>query len=182
VRAYSYIETMQAALHRRLDQAEAELRALAPPRQRGKQQIADEKSLLAAIARIEKKRRVQGLFDLSYQQEVAERHVRGKGLFHLLTLGARLLALGDYLAKRMLASEGAELTGIYAGNPKRGTTSPTMERMLQLFADIHLVIFPVQPTPLAYLNQLSPVQERILALLGRSRSLYTNLQTCYPGA
>jgi len=266
VRAYSYIETMQAALHRRLDQAEAELRALTPPRQRGKQQIADEKSLLAAMARIEKKRRVQGLFDLSYQKEVAERHVRGyagkparvertvryqltvvrnaeaiaaaefqagwriyvtnapqpelslsdavlayrdqiiaenvfrrlhgkvlsitplyiqrddhaKGLFHLLTLGARLLALGDYLAKRTLANEGAELTGIYAGNPKRGTTRPTMERMLQVFADIHLVIFPLQPTPLAYLNQLSPVQERILALLGLSRSLYTNLQTCYP--
>ena len=263
VRSYSYVETMQAALHRRLDKAEAELRALTPPRQRGKQQIEDEKTLLAAIERIEKKHRVQGMFDLSYQREVEERHVRGyagkparverneryqltvtrnaaaiataefqagwriyvtsapqselslseavlayrdqiiaenvfrrlhgkvlsitplyvqrddhaKGLFHLLTIGARLLALGDYLAKRALAKEGDKLTGIYSGNPKRGTARPTMERMLQVFEDINLLIFPVQPVPLAYLNELSAVQERILTLLGLSRSLYSNLQT-----
>jgi transposase len=263
VRSYSYVETMRAALHRRLDKAEAELRALTPPRQRGKQQFEDEKTLLAAIERIAKKRRVQGLFDLSYQREVDERPVRGyagkparverhvryqltvtrkaeaiaaaefqagwriyvtnaplqelalseavlayrdqiiaenvfrrlhgkvlsitplyvqrddhaKGLFHLLTIGARLLALGDYLAKRTLAKEGNALTGIYTGNPKRGTARPTMERMLQVFEGINLLIFPVQPTPLAYLNELSAVQQRILTLLGLPHSLYTDLQT-----
>lgn len=263
VRSYSYVETVQAGLHRRLDKAEAELRALTPPRQRGKQQIEDEAALLAAIERIESKHRVQDMFDLSYQPEVEERPVRGyadkparvernvryqlriarnaeaiakaefqagwriyvtnspqqeltlseallayrdqiiaenvfrrlhgkvlsitplyvqrddhaKGLFHLLTLGARLLALGDYLAKRALAKESSELTGIYSGNPKRGSASPTMERMLQVFEDINLLIFPVQPKPLAYLNDLTAVQERILTLLGLPCSLYTNLQT-----
>jgi len=37
--------------------------ALTPPRRRGKRQIEDEVSLLAAIQRIEEKYRVQGLFD-----------------------------------------------------------------------------------------------------------------------
>lgn len=263
VRSYSYVETMQAVLHRRLDKAEAELTALTPPRQQGKQQIEDEETLLAAIERIEKQHRVQGMFDLSYQREVEERQVRGyagkparvernvryqltvtrntaaiaaaefqagwriyvtnappselslseavlayrdqiiaenvfrrlhgkvlsitplyvqrddhaKGLFHLLTIGARLLALGDYLAKRALAKAGDELTGIYSGNPKRGTARPTMERMLQVFENINLLILPVQPLPLVYLNELSAVQERILMLLGLPRSLYLGLQT-----
>lgn len=105
-----------------------------------------------------------------------QRDDHAQGLFHLLTLGARLLALGDYLAKRALAKEDDELTGIFAGNPKRGTTRPTTEHMLKAFEHINLLIFPGQPTPLAYLNDLSPVQQRILTLLGLLLSLYSNLQ------
>ena len=263
VRSYSYAKTMQAGLHRRLDKAEVALRNLTPPRQRGKRQIKDEASLLSSIEQIEKKHRVQGLFDLSYAREVEERFVRGyqgkpdrieqkvryqltvarnaeaiaaaefragwriyatnrpqeelsfsdtvlayreqivaenvfrrlhgkflsitplyvqrddhaKGLIHLLTIAARVLALGDYLAKRALAQEESELTGLYSGNAKRGTVRPTTERMIQAFANINLLIFPVQPQPLCYLTELSAVQERILTLLGLPHSLYTDLQS-----
>lgn len=262
VRSYGYVKTMQAGLHRRLEKAEEALRNLTPPRQRGKRQIKDEASLLSSIERVEKKYRVQGLFELSYQREVEERPVRGyggkadrvekkvryqltvvrnaeaiaaaefragwriyatnrpqeqlsladvvlayrdqivaenvfrrlhgkflaitplyvqrddhaKGLIHLLTIAARVLALGDYLAKRALAQEKSELTGIYSGNAKRGTARPTTERMIQAFENINLVIFPVQPQPLCYLTELSAVQERILTLLGLPHSLYTDLQ------
>ena len=263
IRSYSYIQTMQAGLHRRLDKAEEALRNLTPPRQRGKRQIEDEASLLSSIERIEKKYRVHGLFDLSYEREVEEHHKRAyggkparterkvryqltvtrnaeaivaaefragwriyvtnapqeqlsltdavlayrdqivaenifrrlhgkflgltplyvqrddhaKGLVHLLTIAARILALGDYLAKAALAQEKSELSGIYSGNPKRSTARPTTERMLQAFEDINLLIFPVQPQPLCYLSELSAVQKRILALLGLPESLYTDLQT-----
>jgi transposase len=261
VRSYSYAQSMQAGLRRRLDKAEAALRTLTPPRQPGKRQFEDEASLLAAIARIEKQYRVQGLFELTYEQEVDERHVRGyrgkpdrverkvryqltvmrnaaaiadaefragwriyvtnasaerlsltdavlayrnqivaenvfrrlhgkflaitplyvqrddhaKGLIHLLTIGARILALGDYLAKRALAQEEEELTGIYPGNPKRGTARPTTERLLRAFENINLLIFPVQPQPLCYLTELSALQQRILSLLGLPLSIYTDL-------
>ena len=37
VRSFSYMESMIAGLHRRLDKAERALRALTPPRSRGKQ-------------------------------------------------------------------------------------------------------------------------------------------------
>jgi len=262
VRSFSYMDSMIAGLHHRLDKAEAALQALTPPRRRGKQQIKDESSLLAAIERIEKQYHVGGLFSYEYQQEVAERHIRkykerparterkvrfqltvtrqpaaiataefqmgwriyatnappaelslaqavwayrgqylaenifrrlqskllsitpvyvqrddhAQGLFHLLTLAARLLALGDYAAKEALAQENEELTGIYPGNPKRGTTTPTTERMLQAFDNIHLLIMRLGPQIRCQLTPLSPVQERILALLGLPSTLYTDLQ------
>lgn len=76
VRSYSYMKSMLAGLHGRLDKAEAALIELTPPRQRGKQQIQTEGKLLAAIEQIEKKHRVKGFFDYDYQQEVEEREVR----------------------------------------------------------------------------------------------------------
>ena len=261
VRSFSYVHSMQARLHRRLDKAEKALRALTPTRQRGKRQIKDEDSLLAAIARLEKQYRVSGLFAYEYQQEVSQRCVRGyqgkparierqvrfqltvsrheaaiaqaefkagwriyatnapapqlslaqavwayrdqyvaenvfrrlkgkilsitplyiqrddhaKGLFHLLTIASRALSLGDFLAKRALAQQNEELTGVYAGNPQRGTATPTLERMLQTFDNINLIILLVGGRRQCRVTPLSPVQERILALLALPTTLYTGL-------
>ena len=261
VRSSSYAHSMQKGLQRRLNKAETGLRALTPARQRGKRQVTDEASLLAAIERIEKKYQVQGLFVYDYHQEVTERRVRGykgkpariertvryqltvarqeeaiaraefeagwriyatnappemlsltqavwayrdqyvaenvfrrlkgkilsitplyihrddhaKGLFHLLTMAARALALGDYMAREALAQKNELLTGVYPGNPKRGTATPTMERMLQAFDNINLIILGSEQERQAQVTPLSPVQERILALLGLSTTLYTGL-------
>ncbi|MBK7179972.1 MAG: hypothetical protein IPH82_22785 [Chloroflexi bacterium] len=54
-----------------------------------------------------------------------QRDDHAQGLFHLLSLAARLLALGDYTARRALADQQSELSGIYPGNPKRATARPT---------------------------------------------------------
>ena len=191
-------------VHRRLDKAEAALRALTPARGRGKRQIEDEASLLSSIGRIEKQYRVGGLFNYEYQPELTERQIQkyrdkparteckvrfqltvtrqpaaiaaaefqmgwriyltnasqtehsltqavwayrgqylaenifrrlqgkllsitpvyvqrddhAQGLFHLLTIAARLLALGDYAAKEALAQENDVLTGIYPWQPQ----------------------------------------------------------------
>jgi transposase len=265
VRSHSYTQVGQADLQRRLDKAEAALRNLTPLRARGKQQITDEPSLVAAIQKIEQQYRVQGLFQCPYTCEVKERHHRAykdkparlerqvryqltvqrdqvamaqaefkigwriyatnapaetfslteavlayrdqyleenifrrlqgkflsitpvyvqrddhaQGLFHLLTLGARVLAVGDYQAKQALAQDQAELTGIYRGNAHRGTTRPTTERMLKAFEHINLLLMPADPvaqTPaVCFVTPLSPVQERILALLGLPTILYTSL-------
>jgi len=126
-------------------------------------------------------RRLQGKF-LSITPVYVQRDDHARGLFHLLTLGSRVLALGDYQAKQALAKEGpdAELTGIYAGNPNRGTARPTTERMLQAFEHINLLLLPSEMSgdgqATCFVTQLSPVQERILALLGLPTSLYTSLQ------
>jgi len=263
VRSFSYVQTMQAALHRRLDKAERALRALTPLRQRGKRQIADEASLLAAIKRIEKHYKVKGCFQYDYEQEVSERQIRAykdkparterkvrfqltvtrnleaintaefeagwriyatnapaielplsqavgayrdqylaenifrrlkgkilsitpiyvqrddhaQGLFHFLTIAARLLALGDYVARQKLAAEGAELAGVYAGNAKRSTARPTTERMLRAFGGINLITITLDGQTYRQLTELSPVQKRILSLLDLPLSLYTDLVT-----
>lgn len=272
VRSYSYMKSMLAGLRRRVDKAESALTALTPPRQRGKTQMHSEAELLSAIAKIEKKYDVKGLFDYDYQQEVEERTIRAykgrparvarkvryqltmrrnqeaitaaesatgwriyattapldrlslthvvltyrgqivqenvfrrlhgkvlsitplyvqrddhaRGLMRLLTIGARILALGDYLAREALAQQGAELDGIYPGNPKRSTPRPTTERMLQAFEGINLVIFsadePLESpqTPRAdstFLTDWMPVHDRILEILGLHHSLYSRLQS-----
>jgi transposase len=259
IRSHQYEQTIKKGLHRRLEKAEKALKALTPARSRGKRQIEDEASLLAAIQRIEEKYRVVGLFDFHYEQESSERQVRAygdkpartdrqvrfqltvernpeaiaavefkagwriyatnepaeqlpldravlayrdqyieenvfrrlqgktlsitpvyvqrddhaKGLFHLLTLAARLLALGDHLAKANLAQEKTELAGIYPGNPKRSTATPTTERMLAAFDNINLTIVPVAGQLHYQVTPLTAVQQRILVLWELSDALYS---------
>jgi transposase len=259
VRSHQYEQTTKKGLHRRLEKAEKALKALTPARSRGKRQIKDEASLLAAIQRIEERYRVENLFDYHHEQEVSEQEVRAygdqparterqvrfqltvernpeaiaeaefqagwriyatnapaerlpltqavlayrdqyieenifrrlqgkilsitpvyvqrddhaKGLFHLLTLAARLLALGDHLAKGNLAQEQAELAGIYPGNPKRSTATPTTERMLAAFDNINLTIVPVADQLHYQVTPLTAVQQRILDLWELSDTLYT---------
>lgn len=261
--SFSYKRAQQASLQRRLERAEKALRQLTPARGRGKRPIKDEEGLQRAIARIEKRYKVTGLFQVTYTQEVSEREVRGyrgqparierqvrfqvqverdekaiewamfkagwriyvtnapqarlsltaailayrdqyiaenifrrlkgkilsitpvyvqrddhaQGLFHLLSLAARLLALGDYTARRALAEQQAELSGIYPGNPKRATARPTMERMLEVFDNINLSIVHLAEQTLWQVTPLTVVQERILSLLGLSSTLYTDWTT-----
>jgi transposase len=259
VRSHQYEKTIKRGLYHRLEKAEQALKALTPARGRGKRQIEDEASLLAAIQRIEEKYRAAGLFDYHYEPEVSEQQVRAygdqparterqvrfqltvernleaiataefkagwriyatnapaerlpldravlayrdqyieenvfrrlqgkilsitpvyvqrddhaKGLVHLLTLAARLLALGDHLAKGNLAQEQAELAGIYPGNPKRSTATPTTERMLAAFDNINLTIIPVAGQLHYQVTPLTAVQLRILELWELSDTLYT---------
>lgn len=121
-------------------------------------------------------RRLQGKI-LSITPVYVQRDDHAQGLFHLLTIAARVLAVGDYTAKESLARDQAELTGIYAGNPKRGTATPTTERMLRAFDNIHLIVMTAEEQVRYQLSPLSEVQERILSLLGLPNSLYTALQT-----
>jgi len=267
IRSHSYTQTMQQSLHQRLAKAEAALIGLTPARSRGKQQIEDEASLLAAMEKIQQHYHVQGLFDCQYGCQISERAIRAykgqparlerkvryqltvtrnqaaiaeaefqagwrvyatnaptaelslteavlayrdqyieenifrrlqgkflsitpvyiqrddhaQGLFHVLTLGARLLALADYQARRALSQEGpqAELTGVYRGNANRGTARPTAERMLTAFEHINLLLIPAalsgQKQEVCFVTPLSAVQERILVLLGLPTALYTAL-------
>ncbi len=121
-------------------------------------------------------RRLHGKM-LSVTPLYVQREDHAQGLIHLLTLGARVLALGDYLAKEALAEEGTELAEVYAGNAKRSTPRPTMERMFKAFKGIDLIIFPPDEHRAPILTAFKPVHERILTLLGLQTALFTDLQT-----
>ncbi len=121
-------------------------------------------------------RRLQGKI-LSITPVYVQRDDHAQGLFHLLTIAARLLALGDFTAKESLARDRSELTGVYAGNPRRGTATPTTERMLRAFDNIHLMVMTVEEQTAYQISPLSEVQARILSLLELPHSLYTALQT-----
>ncbi|MCK5922435.1 MAG: hypothetical protein KAG66_15945, partial [Methylococcales bacterium] len=79
--------------------------------------------------------RLKGRF-LSITPLFVQKDNHAIGLIRLLTLAVRLLVLSDYTARRALAEENGELTGIYAGKPKRSSKNPTTERMLRAFKHI----------------------------------------------
>lgn len=120
-------------------------------------------------------RRLQGKI-LSITPVYVQRDDHAQGLFHLLTLGARVLALGDYTAKQALAAEEAELAGIYPGNPKRSTATPTTERMLRAFDNLNLLLIPVGDQLHCQVTTLTAVQKRIMHLWDLPMSLYTDLE------
>ena len=117
-------------------------------------------------------RRLQGKI-LSITPVYVQRDDHAKGLFHLLTVAARLLALGDHLVKENLAQEKADLAGLYPGNPKRSTATPTTERMLAAFDNINLTVIPVAGQLHYQVTPLTAVQQRILELWELSETLYT---------
>ena len=119
-------------------------------------------------------RRLQGKI-LSITPVYVQRDDHAQGLFHLLTLAARILALGDHAAKLALAQENAELAGIYPGNPKRSTATPTTERMLEAFDNTNLMFVPVAGQTHYQVTPLTEVQMRILELWGLPATLYTRL-------
>ena len=69
------------------------------------------------------------------------------------------------------------LAGLYAGNPKRDTDRPTAERLLEAFQDITLIIIQEAQQTTRHVTALSPLQQRILEMLGFSSALYTKLCT-----
>jgi transposase len=104
-----------------------------------------------------------------------EDHV--KGLVRLLSIGLRVLTLLEFVVRRRLIAEKAELAGLYAGNPKRVTARPTAERLLEAFREITLTIFQEADQTRRHLTPLPELQERILALLDFSPAIYSRLCT-----
>jgi hypothetical protein len=88
-----------------------------------------------------------------------------------------VLTLLEYVVRRQLAAEGETLSGLYAGNPKRQTARPTAERLLEAFQEVTLTVIEGVGQVSLHLTALSPLQERILELLGFSSRVYTRLCT-----
>jgi transposase len=112
---------------------------------------------------------------LSLSPMYVERDDHATGLVRLLSLALRVLTLLEGVVRRRLAQEGAALAGLYAGNPKRETTHPTTERLLEAFQEITLtmVVEPFQTR--RHVTALSALQHRVLALLEFTPTIYTKL-------
>jgi transposase len=97
------------------------------------------------------------------------------GLVRLLTLALRVLTLLEGVARQRLREQGTELAGLFAGNPKRSTSQPTTERLLEAFDEITLTIVRAPGFVQRHLTPLSPLQQQILALLDFSQACYLRL-------
>lgn len=112
---------------------------------------------------------------LSLTPLYVERDDHATGLIRLLGIALRVLTLLEFVVRRQLTQEGEVLSGLYAGNPKRATARPTTERLLQAFGGITLTILVEPHQTRRHLTTLSPLQQRILALLGCPSTIYTKL-------
>jgi len=112
---------------------------------------------------------------LSLSRLYVERDDHATGLIRLLAIALRVLTLLEFVVRRRLAQEGELLRGLYAGNPKRATARPTSERLLEAFRGITLTIIVEPDQTRRHLTALSPLQQRILALLGFMPTIYTKL-------
>jgi transposase len=97
------------------------------------------------------------------------------GLTNLLSLAVRFLTLIEFVARRRLKQNQEKLAGLIENNPKKGIDNPTTERLLKMFDNITLTIVHLPGQTIRHLPALSPVQTRILELLGLSADVYTRL-------
>ena len=99
------------------------------------------------------------------------------GLVRLLTIALRVLSLLEYGIRQQLAQEpsGEPLTGLYAGQPGRGTRRPTAERVLEAFRNVTLTVVDVPPQVIRHLTPLTSLQQRLLALAGLEDTCYLRL-------
>jgi hypothetical protein len=79
--------------------------------------------------------------------------------------------------RRQLAADGKTLSGLYAGNSQRETARPTAERLLEAFQEVTLTVMEEAHQVYRHLTALSPLQGRILELLGFSSRVYRRLCT-----
>ena len=114
---------------------------------------------------------------LSLTPMYVQRDDHATGLMRLLSIALRVLTLLEFVGRRQLATEGAQLAGLYAGNTKRDTARPTAERLLEAFRESTLTIVEGAQQTYRHLTALSPLQQRILEILGFSSALYTRLGT-----
>ena len=106
-----------------------------------------------------------------------QRDDHATGLIRLLSIALRVLTLVEFVSRRQLAAEETTIAGLYAGNPKRDTARPTAERLLEAFQEVTLTVIEGEHQVYRHLTALSPLQERILELLGFSSRVYKRLCT-----
>ena len=97
------------------------------------------------------------------------------GLINLMSIAVRLLTLIEFVVRRALKRENAHLVGLHKENPKKPTSTPTTERLLQAFSNITLTIIHFPDRVMRHITPVTPLQDRILMLLGLSPDIYRSL-------
>ena len=101
-----------------------------------------------------------------------------EGLTYLLTLGVRVLTVMEFVLRRSLDNDRAQLPGLHPENKQKMTDKPTAERLLKAFREVSLTIIKTTAGEeiLRRLTPLSTLQEAILQRLGLGTSLYRQLE------
>jgi transposase len=97
------------------------------------------------------------------------------GLVRLLTIALRVLTLLESVIRQNLQKQKREISGLSAGNPKRRTSQPTAEQVLEAFGNLTLTIVHTSEFIQRHITPLSSLQQDLLALGGFSPLIYLQL-------
>jgi transposase len=99
------------------------------------------------------------------------------GLTHLVTLALRVLTLFEVLVRRGQERGDEKLPGLYPGQAKRVTESPTAKRVLEAIARAGITLTQVEVGGEVrwHLTPLPKLMKRVLGYLGLSEAVYTRL-------
>jgi transposase len=102
-----------------------------------------------------------------------------EGLTRLLMIGLRVLSLFEIVVRGRLEERGEKLSGLYTGQAKRQTGSPTAVRILRAVARMEITATCAEVGGMKHwhMTSLPPLLQKILDLAGLSASLYTQLAT-----
>jgi transposase len=112
---------------------------------------------------------------LSLQPMYLANHARVKGLLRLLSIGLRVLTLVEFKVREQLSKRAENLSGLYAGQPKRATSRPTSESLRAVFEGITLTKISEGGQTRYHISPLSVLQNQILTLLGFSSAIFAEL-------
>lgn len=104
-----------------------------------------------------------------------ERDDHATGLVRVVSMALRVLTVMECVVRRQLTQEGAPLAGLSAGNLKRTTIHPTTERLLEALQEMTLTLVREPHQTRRHVTALSPLQHRVLALLGFTPTISTPL-------
>lgn len=143
--------------------------------------LKNECSLAEAVLNYRNEYRVEQSFGrikgpLSIRPMYLAKEDRIQGLVHLLSLALSLLSLVEFQLRQNLKKQHDSLEGLYPGNPKRATPQPSTEKLLQAFKEISLSLVQQPEQTIFYLNDLSPLQLKILHLMDLSPNCYYQLR------
>ncbi len=140
-------------------------------------------SLQAAVLCYRHEYRIERIFNrLKSRLNIAPLFVKCddqiQGLTYLLTLGVRVLTLMEFVLRRSLQDDEAELPSLHLENRKKTTDKPTAERILKAFSGISLTIIKnaAGEEIRRWLTPLSALQQEILQGLALDTSLYQQLE------
>lgn len=103
---------------------------------------------------------------------------RVEALVNLLMLCVKIGAVMEYKAAKHLKEQAQQLSGIFEGNPKKATATPTATRLLKQFVvSMVVMVNPNTGLPEVKVTKMNKTQQKIIELLDFNQDIYLKIDT-----
>ena len=104
-----------------------------------------------------------------------QKNERIRALVKVLLLAIKFTSVIQHQVRENLKKANESVNQVYPGNPKRETKEPTIGMILRAFREITLVKVEENGVNITRITKLTPIQLKLLELMGLKSSIYENL-------